>query len=494
MSVSTELPNDFIIPPAATMNTVALARRAICSQEDYLLFYTFTSGLIRSFQTERPKDHVKVAPPKILKETILYRGQQMLRSKPRYSADVLIIGETFRPAQIDCMVRLLRGVLREGLSVLYLVKLGSDEHKTVQGFVKKHGWEHRVRFLHPWQTSYLKDKLQRRIARSMAVPHFNRLLDILPKGVYTSPGTCERMALRIRDHLFWKEIEPQLDFQVAIVHNHFGGMAVDVAISAIERSKTVVTFQHGVISMPDVVSPVIAHRMLCFGSPSCNVHQRYDSRFAEFTGHPPLCREFIPAGSFDDKLPVSVNNFSKKTLLVFDQSCDWTESCYGVQHEFDTLVQAVRNVLLQSVAVKQVVVRLHPNNKKCRNWLSLKEEFPERVDISHPAFSLEFDVARSSLAIGLFSGAQCTSAACGIPIFFVWEPNWFFTPDLACFGEETFVPPSNIVHRIDELLTHESRYLEARERNLQAGREYYHQGQLCEFDQELVRRMLAPLP
>jgi hypothetical protein len=154
----------------------------------------------------------------------------------------------------------------------------------------------------------------------------------------------------------------------------------------------------------------------------------------------------------------------------------------------------VDKILRQVPAVKKVIVRPHPDNRKPEVWLKLAASNPARVELSHPAYSLQFDLSRSSLVLGLFSGALATAAACGIPALFLWQPSWFYTPDLACFAPKLFVSPESVTERIETLLTHESEYMAARNDSLEAAKLYYHERKFCTFEPEFVGQLFSPIP
>jgi hypothetical protein len=94
------------------------------------------------------------------------------------------------------------------------------------------------------------------------------------------------------------------------------------------------------------------------------------------------------------------------------------------------------------------------------------------------------DIARSTLAIGLFSGALTVAAACGVPTVFVWKEGWFYTPDLACFGD-CFADPEEALIRVRDVVTDRSAY--ARWRGMAtAAAEKYYAGRRCATVEEAL--------
>ncbi len=122
------------------------------------------------------------------------------------------------------------------------------------------------------------------------------------------------------------------------------------------------------------------------------------------------------------------NTFSHRTILVIDQYNASAERFYGLHEAFRTLPRVVMESA-DSVPGAKVVVRLHPAQKALGYW----EAYRHRVEISQ-GVPLHDDLARATVAVGLFSGALTVACASGVPTFFLWKPGWFYTPDLACFA------------------------------------------------------------
>ncbi len=124
--------------------------------------------------------------------------------------------------------------------------------------------------------------------------------------------------------------------------------------------------------------------------------------------------------------------FQHRTILVIDQYSASAERYYGLKEAFAALPRAVMAVA-DAVPDVRVVVRLHPSQKHLGYW----QVFRHRVELSQ-GVPLHQDLARTTVVVGLFSGALTVAAASGVPTFFVWEPGWFYTPDLRCFQKQFF--------------------------------------------------------
>jgi hypothetical protein len=406
-----------------------------------------------------------------------------------------MVGECKRPHEIRMMARLLKGVVDRGLRVLYLVSFKSVEFKELSTFAEKHDLQKQIHFLDPWRTENRTDEILRRAqARYQAYQDWRTLQSVFPRdGIYLTPNSFGAMARIARAKLAWEMLEPHLQYDAVMMKGQLGNLSGAIGFSCASRQQPVVTFQHGVISCIPGFVPIAATRHVCFGSSSRELMINLDQDFAKMTGRHMFCQDFILAGSLFDDLCLFPSNQGHSCLLVLDQSSASAARFYGIDHEYDALILVVREMLQRSRVLNKVIIRPHPLNNSLGDWLALAEEWPDRVEISHPALSLQFDLSRSSIALGLFSGAQVTAAACGIPAFFLWEPGWFYTPDLACFAPEFFMSPTDVTDRIETLLTNAEAYTEARECALNAAAFYYNDRRFCDFGPEFVDQLLAPL-
>jgi len=190
-----------------------------------------------------------------------------------------------------------------------------------------------------------------------------------------------------------------------------------------------------------------------------------------------------------DKITEIPSNYDKKALLVIDQEVPMAEKFYGIQQEFDALYTVVENIVRRKI-VSKLILRSHPGNRNLERWSILAKDFSEIVDISSSANDLDFDFSRSSISLGLFSGAQIASLANGIPSFFLWESGWYYTPDLAPFYNDFFISPESIIDIIAKLLNNSCLYERMRGEALDVARIYYQDRQQCNFDDEFMDRLL----
>jgi hypothetical protein len=113
-----------------------------------------------------------------------------------------------------------------------------------------------------------------------------------------------------------------------------------------------------------------------------------------------------------------------------------------------------------------------------------------KFEISHSKISLEIDVQRSSVAVGLFSGALIVCAASGLPTYFLSSEIGYYTPDLSCFQEDFVLPLAKIQQKIKLLLSNHEMYLEAREACMHKSSIYFINNQKLRINKEFIKKIL----
>jgi hypothetical protein len=124
----------------------------------------------------------------------------------------------------------------------------------------------------------------------------------------------------------------------------------------------------------------------------------------------------------------------------------------------------------------------------------LIRQHPERCELSHPSWSLDDDLQRSSVVAGIFSGVLTVASACGLPSIFLQTEDGFVTADLACFSKGQTFRPDAAFSEICKILTDRKAYAEARSYALRNAREYYAGGTNLELNGALFERLLRPEP
>ena len=118
-----------------------------------------------------------------------------------------------------------------------------------------------------------------------------------------------------------------------------------------------------------------------------------------------------------------------------------------------------------------------------------------RCELSHPAWSLEDDLRRSSIAVGIFSGVLTVASASGLPTYFLQTEQGFSTTDLECFAPGQTLLLDDTFSEVARLLSDRKAYATARALALRNGREYYSKGSNLNLDAAFFERhLLADQP
>ncbi|GIV17796.1 MAG: hypothetical protein KatS3mg022_3231 [Armatimonadota bacterium] len=127
-----------------------------------------------------------------------------------------------------------------------------------------------------------------------------------------------------------------------------------------------------------------------------------------------------------------------------------------------------------------IIYRLHPSAQRVPEWVQRIQSECGNVQISQGVPLLE-DLKRSTVALGLFSGALTVAAACGVPTFLLWEDGWFYTPDLECY-EEVFVDRTEAAGQITAAVVWRQHYTLWQTRSICASEQYYRGRKECSFE------------
>ncbi|MCK8517532.1 hypothetical protein [Methanoculleus sp. 7T] len=486
-----QIPADFCFPPGATAEAAIAAQMALYSSPYYRELLPYFAGLETRFEQGNHKSDENLTPPEYRDVSSRYLKLKncVLRGKKKISGDVLVVGECSRPAEIDMMKRLINGLSQQKRTIIYLTFSNTTEYREIQTFAKEIGIKD-IEFLDFYSRDIIQRVILRTIARNRAVYNWQIIHDLLPEGISIHGNPLDIMIGTATAQTAWEHYRPYIQFNEVFVRNHWNPLSATIAIDAIEEGKTVVTTQHGVISTPEAFTPIIATKILCFGSASENILSKVDQELAFQAKRSPYCQDFIPIGSFFDNISELPSNFDKKTMLVIDQHLPWTEQFYGIKEEFQTLQSTIDDISNSNTGLEKLIVRLHPRNKIPHYWLELVHQYPEFVEISDPVHnSLSDDLKRSSLTFGLFSGALATAAARGIPPMFLWQPGWYYTPDLSCFVRDFFFKPDEILTGIKHFMSNLEAYETLRQKAIDSSFRYYHGRKMCDFDPELIERI-----
>lgn len=485
----------FHFPDGATARSSIKAWEAVWNCSERFFLYPYASRLTNYFrqgtkeESTLPNNWVSEHSILLLNKIIKLLINRLDREK--YDANVLVVGECLSIPDIKLMTRLLKSLVSARKKVIYLVQRETNEFFLVSNFVKMNQLENQVFLLDPWQINDFKMRsLIYGLGYILAGRAWKLLNSVLPSDISIPQNDTENIFREVATaQIAWSFLIHKLKFDSIIVRNHFRPLSASIATEYISCSQPVVTLQHGVISFPTGgFTPVLANKIVCYGEQSCNLLQQLDEYFSKTTGITKFCKEFIPGGSLIDEISLLPSQQQLSTLLVIDQSNPDSAKYYGIEFELDALLQTVRNFLEQS-NVRKVLIRPHRTNKTLEGWLDLIKEFPHRIEISHQLVNLELDIKRSSIAIGLFSGALTTCAACGLPTFFLWEPGWYYTPDLSCF-KDCFVNREQAVNTLNQVASSQEKYTEMRKLSIHSASNYHHNLKLCNFEVTLIDSLI----
>lgn len=288
------------------------------------------------------------------------------------------------------------------------------------------------------------------------------------------------LARKIYTMLSWLWFSNQIEFETAILRVEWEPYSFLIKQTAHSRGKKTIAFQHGVISHTLDI-PVTVDRFLTFGEQSAQFLQTLNEDFAKITGQTNICTDFRACGSVIDDIKIVPNNFEKKTVLIIDQSVERSVTFNGLQSQIQALEGLIEKLLTEK-SIKKVIIRPHPEATISDFWVHCKQNYPDKLELSHAKFQLEMDINRSSVAIGLFSGALGITAASGLPSYWLKTPNGYYTRDLSCFDKFTLFA-DDILEDIKQIMSSEKLYLERRNTMLKLSQLYYKDNKKVEFDE-----------
>jgi hypothetical protein len=334
-----------------------------------------------------------------------------------------------------------------------------------------------------------------RVARIRGRAALEETVQILePRGLNPSPEVkagFERIAYFVEA---WERLAPWVEFDAVVARCHWHPRCSPVCRTAHQRGKPVITFQQGVIgSTLDV--PVTASKYVAFGQSSASFLARLNSRFFQTAGmlEPPV--EYVNGGCLFDTVIALPDQFDYQTLLMVDVPAGQSDF-YGVESQCSALLQLAERVLTADMPLRRLVIRPHPywsslDLEACKR---LVREHSTRCELSHPAWSLEDDLCRSSVVVGIFSGVLTVASACGLPTVFLETEQGYRTGDLACFSPSQTLLPDVAFCEIGEMLTDRQAYAAARTQALRDAREYYANGTNLDLSATFFERLLRDGP
>ncbi len=421
-----------------------------------------------------------------------------LRPQGKVKGDVLFCPLPYfgRKTENEFLVRSLLGLAQTDAKIICLLPGGASCRGELDDQLKAVGRTGQVEFIDPAESSNrMEARLRVRLARMRGSSAFERTVSILEPHKL-SPNREVKARFEYIAHFVeaWERMAPTTEFDAVVARCHWQALCSPVCRTAQQRGKPVITFQQGVIGHTLDV-PVTASRYVAFGQPSATFLAQTNQRFFQTCGlsEPPV--EFVKGGCLFDTILDLPDQFANQTLLMVDTS-GAQDDFYGIEGQTRALIQLAERLLTSNLPRCRIVIRPHPfwSDLDFESCQRLAREHRNRCEISHPAWSLEDDLRRSSVVAGIFSGVLTVASACGLPTIFLQTEQGYTTGDLACFSPRQTLPPDAAFCEISKILTDHAAYAEARAVAQRNGREYYAEGKNAHLDGAFFERLLQAGP
>lgn len=399
-----------------------------------------------------------------------------------------------RKTETRFLIRSLLGIAQTDAKILCLLPADAPCRDEIDAQLATAGRSGQVTFIDPTTPLNPMDaRLSSEVARMQARAAFDKTVQILePHGL--SPGLEVLRNFYYIAHFVeaWERLAPWVEFDAAVSRCHWHALCGPVCRTALQRGKPVITFQQGVISHTLDV-PVTASTYVAFGQSSASFLARLNHAFfwAAKMSEPPV--EYVHGGCLYDTVSPLPNQFDRQTLLMVDVPApNGQGDFYGLESQCRALLQLAERLLATDLPLRRLVIRPHPywSDLDFEDCQRLVREHPTRCELSHPAWSLEDDLRRSSVVVGIFSGVLTVASACGLPTVFLETEYGYTTGDLACFSPRQTLRPDAAFCEIRRILTDQQAYAETRTEALQNAREYYANGTNLDLSGTFFERLL----
>lgn len=417
-----------------------------------------------------------------------------LRPLRKIKTDVLFCPMPYssRKTENRFIVRTLLGLAQTDAKILCLLPAGAPCRDELDARLAAAGRSGQVAFIDPaTPLNPMEARLRSRVARMRGRLAFEETVRILePDGL--SPGPEVKTDFEHTAYFVeaWERLAPWVEFDAVVARCHWQALCSPVCRTAQQRGKPVITFQQGVIAHTLDV-PVTASKYVAFGQPSASFLARVNRRFFQAAGMPEPPVEYINGGCLFDTVTALPDQFAHQTLLMVDVSVH-TGDFYGIESQCRALMQLGERLLAADLPLRRLVIRPHPywSDLDLEACQRLVREHSTRCELSHPVWSLEDDLRRSSAVVGIFSGVLTVASACGLPTVFLQTEQGYTTGDLACFSPRQTLLPDAAFCEIGRILTDRQAYAEARVEALRNAREYYANGTNLDLSATFFERLL----
>lgn len=426
-----------------------------------------------------------------------------LGSRRKLKADVLFCPMPYftRPAENLFLIRSLVALAETGARIVCLLANDAPCRAELDEQLGREGRTGQVEFIDPTSTAgAMAARITGRAAKIRGDAAFQEAVSILePHGLRLNHDVRSGFEHIARFVEAWERLAPEVEFDAVVARCHWHALCSPVCRTARERGKPVITFQQGVIGHTLDV-PVTATKYVAFGQASASFLDRMNKEFAASVGMPEPSVEFVKGGSLFDSLAELPDQFENQTLLMVDVPMAQADF-YGTEIQCKALLLLAERLLTADLPLRRIVIRAHPfwSNLDFEDCQHLVRKHSRRCELSHPSWSLADDLRRSSVAVGIFSGALTVASAAGLPTLFLQTEDGYTTGDLSCFSPDQTLLPDAAFCEISRILAVPSEYANARALALRNARQYYDEGKNANlsgafFEHLLEKRTKSHLP
>lgn len=497
LSIDIDLRDLFRSPKGSLLEAFAkmqlhLYRHDASLQDYFMMLHSETFAGPRATSRNRPAVSRYIKGAIHVADTV-----SRFRPRRRIKADVLFCPMPYfdRKTETQFLVRTLLALAQTDATIVCLLPVGAPCWNELNARLAAAGRAGQVTFIDPAAPlNPLEARLRSEVARLRGRAAFDEAVQILePYGL--APGleveaNFEHVAFFVES---WDRLAPWVEFDALVARCHWHVLCSAVCRTALQRGKPVVTFQQGVITHT-LEAPVTASKYVAFGPSSASFMARVNRAFLKAVGMPESPVEYVSGGSLYDTTTALPNQFDRQTLLMVDEPTDRGQSrFYRLENQSQALLDLAKRILAADLPLRRLIIRPHPywNNLDFAACQNLVREHSDRCELSHPSWSLEDDLRRSSVVMGIFSGVLTVASACGLPAVFLQTKEGYATGDLACFSPRQVLLPDDAFCAISGILSDRQAYAEARTEALRNAREYYANGTNLDLTGAFFERLLS---
>ena len=420
------------------------------------------------------------------------------KDHPKIKTDILFCPTPYfgRKTEVRFLIQTLLGLAQTGAEILCLLPAFAPFRKQLDSQLESAGYGKQIKFLDPRiPSSPIEGRMRPIAAKLRGRAAFEKTVQILePYGLSPTSSALpdfEKTALYTDA---WERLAPSIEFDAAVARCHWYDLCSSVCRTGLERGKPVITFQQGVVDYTLDV-PINATKFVAFGTSSASVLAESNKRFFSAVGTPEPNVDYCKAGSLFDVLAQLPDQFSLQSILFVD--CHSVPGDpWGTAKEVQALLELAERLLHAKVPMRRMIIRPHPHwsDLDLEGSLKLVREHRDVCELSHPVWPLEEDLRRSSVVVGISSGALTVASATGLPTIFLRTESGYTIRDLECFSPEQTLQPDAAFREVSKLLTDRESYADARKIAMRNAGEYYAGGVNAPLDGAFFTELLNREP